>query len=122
VVSMLVTGIKVHELKPGQWQWILMAITIHSTPSFRGEVKLLVPCHKILGHIKEPYKYEKRYFVGKIHSNFSPRISCIATRCLCWLLPDSFGGWIWNDKNPDADTKQTKHGSSVWDALYDTTP
>jgi hypothetical protein len=36
--------------------------------SFRGEVKLWVPC-KILWHVKEPCKYEKIYFVSRIHSH-----------------------------------------------------
>jgi hypothetical protein len=31
---------------------------------------LSVPCLKILPHVKEPYRYEKRYFVGKIHGHF----------------------------------------------------
>jgi hypothetical protein len=37
-----------------------------STTSFGGEVKPSVSCCKMLCHGKEPYEYEKRYFVGKI--------------------------------------------------------
>jgi hypothetical protein len=34
----------------------LRAIKIHSTPSFRWEVKLAVPCHKSLQHVKDLLK------------------------------------------------------------------
>jgi len=34
----------------------LRAIKIHSTPSFRWEVKLEVLCHKILRHVKDILK------------------------------------------------------------------
>jgi hypothetical protein len=34
--------------------------------SFRGEVKPPAPCCKLLRHIKDIYRYEKRYFIGKI--------------------------------------------------------
>jgi hypothetical protein len=33
------------------------AIQIRSTTSFGGEVKPLVPCRKIMRHVKEPYEY-----------------------------------------------------------------
>jgi hypothetical protein len=56
VVSVLVTGTKVCGFKPASGEWTLRAIKIHSMPSFRGEVKLLAPCHKILHHVKEPFK------------------------------------------------------------------
>jgi hypothetical protein len=50
----------------------LRAIKIHSTTSFGGEVKQSVPCRKILRHVKERYKYEKRYLVEKkIDGQFS---------------------------------------------------
>jgi hypothetical protein len=45
-------------------------IKICSMTSFGGEVKPLVPCHKILQRVKEPYKYEKEYLIGKIHDHF----------------------------------------------------
>jgi hypothetical protein len=44
----------------------LMAIKIRSTTSFGGGVKPSVPCRKILRHVKNPYRYEKRYSVGNI--------------------------------------------------------
>jgi hypothetical protein len=34
----------------------LRAIKLPSTPSFRGEIKPLAQCHKILHHVKEPFK------------------------------------------------------------------
>jgi hypothetical protein len=37
------------------------AIKICKTPSFGGGVKLETPCHKILQHVKEVYKYEYDY-------------------------------------------------------------
>jgi hypothetical protein len=43
----------------------LMVIKESSMTSFGGEVKPSIPCCKILLHIKEPYRYEKRYLVGK---------------------------------------------------------
>jgi hypothetical protein len=63
----------------------LLAIKICSTTSFGREEKLSVPCRKILQHVKEPYRYEKRYSVHNIHNHFSPSFSCFITRCLCWL-------------------------------------
>jgi hypothetical protein len=32
------------------------AIKVYGTTSFVGEVKLLVPCHEILQHVKDPFK------------------------------------------------------------------
>jgi hypothetical protein len=46
--SMLATRSKVHGFKPGQGQWILRVVKTHSTTSFRGEVKLSVPCCKFI--------------------------------------------------------------------------
>jgi hypothetical protein len=48
----------------------LRAIKIHSIPSFRGEVKLLAPCHKILWYIKNSCGVWQRY-ADKIHGHFS---------------------------------------------------
>jgi hypothetical protein len=39
---------------PAEVDGVLRAIKIHRTTSFRGEVKLSVPCRKIL-HVKNPY-------------------------------------------------------------------
>jgi hypothetical protein len=60
VVSVLATGPKGHGFKLGRGDGFLKAIKIHSTPSFRWEVKKEVPCHKILQHTKDPLMY-KRY-------------------------------------------------------------
>jgi hypothetical protein len=51
---------------PAEGSGFLMALKVHNMTSFRGEVKPSVPCHKILWHVKEPDRYEKTYFVGKI--------------------------------------------------------
>jgi hypothetical protein len=40
--------------KPGRGDGILTAIKIRSIPSFGWEVKLEVPCRKILRHVKNP--------------------------------------------------------------------
>jgi hypothetical protein len=53
VVSVLATGSKAHGVKPGRGNGFLMAIKISSTPSFGWEVKLEVPCRKILQHVKD---------------------------------------------------------------------
>jgi hypothetical protein len=55
MVSVLAIGPNGCGFKPGQGDGFLRAIKIHSTPSFRQEVKLEVPCHEILQHVKEPY-------------------------------------------------------------------
>jgi hypothetical protein len=53
----------------------LRAIKIHSRTSFGGEVKLLVPCHKILLHVIDPLRYVE-ILTGKIqwllHTQFLP--------------------------------------------------
>jgi hypothetical protein len=54
MVSVLAIRPKVHKFKPGQG--FLMAIKIHSMPSFGGAVKLEAPCHTILRHVKEPFE------------------------------------------------------------------
>jgi hypothetical protein len=66
----------------------LRAIKIRCTTSPGGKVKPSVLCRKIFRHIKEPCEVWRRYFVGKIHGHFSPSFSCIATRCVCCILPD----------------------------------
>jgi hypothetical protein len=100
----------------------LMAIKIRSTPFFGEEVKPSVPCRKILWHVQEPYRYEKRHFVGKINGHFSPSFSCFAIRYLCWLLPKRSGGCIKIDYSSDEDAQQIRNGRKTWDALCDTTP
>jgi hypothetical protein len=59
MVSVLPTGPKVCRFKPGQGDKFLMAIKIYNIPSFRGEVKLKAPCHKILLHVKNQMCYTK---------------------------------------------------------------
>jgi hypothetical protein len=59
MVSMLAVGPKVRGLKPDGGDGFLRAIKIHSTTSFRGEVKLSALCYKILLHSKELYEYER---------------------------------------------------------------
>jgi hypothetical protein len=41
----------------------LRVIKIHSTPSFRAEVKPKAPCCNILRHVKGPYEVLKKYFI-----------------------------------------------------------
>jgi hypothetical protein len=55
---------------PAEEDGFLKTNKIRSTTSFGGEVKPLVPCRKTLRHVKNPYEYEKRYFVGKIQQTF----------------------------------------------------
>jgi hypothetical protein len=56
VVSVLATGPKSCRFKPGQGDGFLRVIKICSTPSFAWEVKLEVPCCKILRHVKDLLK------------------------------------------------------------------
>jgi hypothetical protein len=57
-------------LDPTEEDGFLKTNKIRSTTSFGGEVKPSVPCRKILRHVKNPYEYEKRYFVEKIQQTF----------------------------------------------------
>jgi hypothetical protein len=41
---------------PAEGDGFLKTIKICSIPSFGEEVKLLGPCHKILWHVKEPFR------------------------------------------------------------------
>jgi hypothetical protein len=52
VVSVLATGPKVCRFELSQGNGFLRATKICSTPSFGWEVKLEVPCHEILQHVK----------------------------------------------------------------------
>jgi hypothetical protein len=56
VVSVLATGPKGCRFEPGQGDEFLRAMKIRSTPSFGWEVKLEVPCCKILWHVKDLLK------------------------------------------------------------------
>jgi hypothetical protein len=44
VVSVLASGSRVRGFKPGRSRWIFTSVKILSMPSFRGEVKVSVPC------------------------------------------------------------------------------
>jgi hypothetical protein len=59
VVSVLATGPKGNEFKPGRGDALLWAIKIRSTPSSLSEVKPDVPCRKILRHVKNPLAYQR---------------------------------------------------------------
>jgi hypothetical protein len=61
MLIMPATEPKVHWLKSSSQKRILRAIKIRSTTSFGGEVKPSARCRKILRHVKEPKRYEKRY-------------------------------------------------------------
>jgi hypothetical protein len=45
---------------PAEEDGFLRAIKICGTLSFGGEVKPLVPSHKILGHVKDPFEVLER--------------------------------------------------------------
>jgi hypothetical protein len=66
VVSVL--GPKVRGFRPSQGRRIFKGDTIRSTTSFGGEVKQSAPRRKILYHVKDPYKYEKRYLLRRQNS------------------------------------------------------
>jgi hypothetical protein len=53
---MLATGLEGHGFEPGQDDGFLRTIKIHTIPSFGWEVKLEVPCHNILRHVKDLLK------------------------------------------------------------------
>jgi hypothetical protein len=82
LINVLSIGLKVRGLKPGRGRWILKGDKIRCTIFFRREIKPSVLYREILGHVKNPYRYENRYFIGKIQGHFSPSFSCFATRCL----------------------------------------
>jgi hypothetical protein len=70
VVIVLAIGSKVHNYS-AEDDGFLRAIKTHSMTSFQGKVKPMVPCHKILRHVRNPYSM-KEIPVGKIHGHFSP--------------------------------------------------
>jgi hypothetical protein len=65
VVSVTVTGLLGHGLKPGRGDGFLRAIIIRSTPSFGWEVKPELSCRKILRHVKDSLTCQ-RYGICKI--------------------------------------------------------
>jgi hypothetical protein len=62
VISVPAIGPEVRGFKPCRGDGFLRSINIHSTFSFRGEVKPSVPCHKVLRHVKITSKREQIYF------------------------------------------------------------
>jgi hypothetical protein len=54
IVVMIAIVPKARGFKPGRGRRILRVIKIHSTTSFRGEVKPSAPCRLMLWHEKEP--------------------------------------------------------------------
>jgi hypothetical protein len=82
------------DLDPAENDTFLRKIKIRDTTFFGGEVKPPVLCCKILRNVKEPYTYEKRYFIGKIHGHFSPSIALL--RFLVSLLVTSRELWWTN--------------------------
>jgi hypothetical protein len=56
MVSVLAFGAKVHGFLSGQGYWIFKGDENHSMPSFRGDIKLSAPYHKIAWRVKEPFK------------------------------------------------------------------
>jgi hypothetical protein len=52
----------------------LSAIKIHSTTSFKGEVKPLAPCHKILYHAKGPFEVCKILCKAKFIISFAKKL------------------------------------------------
>jgi hypothetical protein len=75
---------------PAEEDGVLKVIKMRNMSFFGGEVKPLVPCGKILWHGEETYRYEKIYFVDKIHGQVSPALLF----GICWLLPESSDGLI----------------------------
>jgi hypothetical protein len=72
MVTMLAIRPKVRGFKPGQGDGFIKATKI-CRPSFREEVKLENPCHKILWYVKKiTRKYEQKYFARPNSSFPSP--------------------------------------------------
>jgi hypothetical protein len=55
----LAIGPKVCGFKSSIERCIFKVDTIYRTTSFRGEVKLLASCRKILWHVKDPLRYDR---------------------------------------------------------------
>jgi hypothetical protein len=81
VVNVLATGPKGRGFKPGRGDGFLRVIKIHSTLSFRWQVKPEAPCCKTLRHVKNLLTYQ-RYSIRKILIPSS--IPPTRFRCLCW--------------------------------------
>jgi hypothetical protein len=56
--------------------------------------KTIDPCHKVLWHVKEPFKLWKRYFVRQKFIISFDSSSCFVTRWLVVGLLENSGRWI----------------------------
>jgi hypothetical protein len=81
---------------PADDDGLLRVIKIHSMTSFKGEVKLVVPCCKILWHVKDPYSM-KEILSGQISGHFSPvspalllSVSAVTVIELWWVNHERF--------------------------------
>jgi hypothetical protein len=86
VVSVLATGPKGRGFKHGRGDGFLRAIKIRSTPSIGWEVKLEVPCHKILRHVKDSLRYQNSH--SFVSSFYLPQVSVLVG------LPESSDGRV----------------------------
>jgi len=55
----------------------------------------------------------KEIFHRQIKPPFLPSSSSFTTKCLCWYLQDSSGGWIRNDYNSYRTHNRTENGCFV---------
>jgi hypothetical protein len=79
---MLATGPKGRGFKPGQIDEFLRAIKTRNTHSFGWEVKLEVPCRKILRHVKrslEVFQVDRQNSHFFVHSLLAPDVSAGGT-------------------------------------------
>jgi hypothetical protein len=60
---------------PAENDGFLRTIKVRSTTSFGGKVYPWALCRKTLCHVKETYRYEKRYLYVKFNYHFSPSFS-----------------------------------------------
>jgi hypothetical protein len=92
------TLLQVRGFKLSQDDGFLRVIKIHSTSSFRGEVKPSAPC-KILWHTKNPFEVWAKMF-WRLNSSFSsPSSFWFAMRWLyCWWsqFKDGLTPWTWS--------------------------
>jgi hypothetical protein len=85
----------------------LMAIKIRSTTPFGGEVKPLVPCHKILCHVKTPTGMKRGTSYAKFTAIFAMSL-LITAREIWWM------------KSGMISTQMETHNTSVIVAVYGT--
>jgi hypothetical protein len=84
---------KVCGLKPGQGDRLLRVIKVHSTPSFRGEVKPQAPCSEIW-HVKNHLQALKEILHKAKFSFLSPTPPACYQMSLLVQLQESSGGWV----------------------------